>query len=111
MATRKKKVVEDPANDIPVVATDAKAFKLNAKQRKVEWPKVTKGTHLTIYTYENGTTHLEWDDEALLNEVREATKRKVDNSVLNAYDDERLVTKHDKIQAKVSKKKNVKTKE
>lgn len=36
------------------------------------WPKVNKGTHLTVYTYENGSTKLEWDDEALLSEVRNA---------------------------------------
>lgn len=37
-----------------------------------EWPTVNKGTHLTVYTNEDGTTKLEWDDEALLNEVRNA---------------------------------------
>lgn len=37
------------------------------------WPKVEKGTHLTVYTYKDGTTKLEWDDEALLSEVRNAT--------------------------------------
>jgi YD repeat-containing protein len=83
--------------------------------------KVVKGTHLTVTTDENGKTTLEWDDEQLLKEVRaaiasvkpmkpavkaksikkvpEAMKRKVDDKVLDAYNDERLVAKHDKIQA------------
>ena len=34
--------------------------------------KVVRGTHLTVTTDENGKTTLEWDDEALLQEVREA---------------------------------------
>ena len=33
------------------------------------WPKVKKGTHLTVYTYENGSTKLEWDDEQLRREI------------------------------------------
>ena len=66
MATKKTKV--DPANDIPVLATDAKAFAKKASA----WPKVKKGTHLTVYTYQDGSTKLEWDDEALLEEVRAA---------------------------------------
>lgn len=37
-----------------------------------EWPMVTKGSHLTVYTYEDGSTRLEWDDNALLKEVQEA---------------------------------------
>ena len=36
------------------------------------WPKINKGSHLTVYTYEDGSTKLEWDDEQLLKEVREA---------------------------------------
>ena len=38
------------------------------------WPKITQGTHLTVKTFEDGKTELVWDDEALLNEVRAATK-------------------------------------
>jgi len=37
-----------------------------------KWPKVVKGRHLTVTTYENGRTELIWDDEALLHEVRTA---------------------------------------
>lgn len=36
------------------------------------WPKVVQGTHLTVTTHEDGKTELVWDDEALLNEVRNA---------------------------------------
>jgi YD repeat-containing protein len=35
-------------------------------------PTVTKGSHLTVTTYPDGRTELEWDDEALLSEVRNA---------------------------------------
>ena len=46
---------------------------------------VVKGNHLTVTTFPDGKTMLEWDDEALLKEVREAlnsvevpkTKRKL----------------------------------
>ena len=37
-----------------------------------KWPKIDIGTHLTVTTYESGQTVLEWDDEALENEVKEA---------------------------------------
>jgi len=36
------------------------------------WPKITQGTHLTVKTFEDGSTELIWDDEALLSEVRNA---------------------------------------
>jgi hypothetical protein len=36
------------------------------------WPKITKGTHLTVTTYENGRTELAWDDKALRREIRES---------------------------------------
>jgi hypothetical protein len=50
------------------MATKKKVTKIDV------WPKVDKGNHLTVYHYEDGSTKLEWDDEALLKEVREATK-------------------------------------
>ncbi len=37
------------------------------------WPKIQQGTHLTVKTFEDGRTELIWDDEALLQEIREAT--------------------------------------
>ena len=33
---------------------------------------VQKGSHLTVTTFPNGRTELEWDWDALINEVREA---------------------------------------
>jgi hypothetical protein len=36
------------------------------------WPKIVQGTHLTVKTFEDGHNELVWDDEALLNEIREA---------------------------------------
>jgi hypothetical protein len=35
-------------------------------------PTVVKGSHLTVTTYPDGRTELEWDDEALARDVREA---------------------------------------
>jgi len=35
-------------------------------------PKIVKGTHLTVTTYPNGKVELEWDWDALVQEVREA---------------------------------------
>lgn len=37
------------------------------------WPKIEKGSHLTVKTYEDGKVELEWDDEQLLKDVTEAT--------------------------------------
>ena len=42
------------------------------KEETSDWPKVNKGSHLTVYTHENGTTTLEWDDEALARDVANA---------------------------------------
>lgn len=33
---------------------------------------LVKGSHLTVITYPDGRTELEWDDEALTRDVREA---------------------------------------
>jgi hypothetical protein len=58
MATRKKKI------DVIMSADIAEMIN----------PKVVKGNHLTVTTFPNGKTMLQWDDEALLKEVREALK-------------------------------------
>jgi hypothetical protein len=42
------------------------------KKAEVTEAVVVKGSHLTVTTYPDGRTELEWDDEALLREVREA---------------------------------------
>ena len=36
------------------------------------WPKISQGTHLTVKTFEDGTSELVWDDAQLLKEVQEA---------------------------------------
>lgn len=36
------------------------------------WPKISQGTHLTVKTFEDGSTELVWDDDQLLKEVQEA---------------------------------------
>jgi hypothetical protein len=46
---------------------------LIAKAKKIaSEPKIVKGTHLTVTTHPDGKVELEWDDEALLREVRAA---------------------------------------
>ena len=42
------------------------------KAKETLEPKVVKGTHLTVTTYPNGKVELEWDWDALVQEVREA---------------------------------------
>jgi hypothetical protein len=43
-----------------------------ATRKKKDTSGVVKGNHLTVTTFSDGSTKLEWDDEALLKEVREA---------------------------------------
>ena len=64
MATRKKKS-ESLVDTIGIPKVPKKAI-------AGKWPKIDIGTHLTVTTYESGQTVLEWDDEALENEVKEA---------------------------------------
>ena len=61
MATRKKKS-ESLVLDMPGTTGSA----------KIMLPKVEKGSHLTVTTYPDGRTELEWDDEALLRDVQNA---------------------------------------
>jgi hypothetical protein len=56
---------------------------MSAEIAEMTEPKIVKGSHLTVTTFPNGTTKLEWDDEALMRDVRGAlattetkTKRK-----------------------------------
>lgn len=51
MATRKKKLENIPSGG---------------------WPIINQGTHLTVKTFEDGSTELIWDHDQLLKEVREA---------------------------------------
>ena len=42
------------------------------KKKTTDPSGVVKGSHLTVTTFSDGTTKLEWDDEALLRDVRAA---------------------------------------
>lgn len=42
------------------------------KKKEIDPSGVVKGSHLTVTTFSDGTTKLDWDDEALLRDVREA---------------------------------------
>ncbi len=70
MATRKKKTEEVSVNKAAAITAAPK--KKTTKKSTGTWPKITKGSHLTVITHENGKTELEWDDEALARDVREA---------------------------------------
>jgi hypothetical protein len=61
MATRKKKV-DSVTLEMPGTTGSA----------KIVFPKVEKGSHLTVTTFPDGRTELKWDDAALLRDVREA---------------------------------------
>lgn len=61
MATRKKKEVIDMPGTMG-----------SAKLVFPKEPTVVKGNHLTVTTFSDGSTKLEWDDAALLQEVKDA---------------------------------------
>jgi len=63
MATRKKKS-DGITLEMPGTIGGAKVI--------LPETKVVKGSHLTVTTYADGKTALEWDDEALLRDVRAA---------------------------------------
>ena len=62
MATKKKKDQLIKSSDLAEMQTD----------KNSNWPRIEKGSHLTVTTFEDGHTELLWDDEALAREVREA---------------------------------------
>jgi hypothetical protein len=71
MATRKKKT------DIIMSAEISESMEMpgtigGAKLIFPNEPIVIKGSHLTVTTFSDGKTSLDWDDEALLNDVRAA---------------------------------------
>ena len=70
MATRKKK--DSVALDMPGTIGGAKIT-------FVAEPTVVIGSHLTVTTYPDGRTKLEWDDDALLRDVRDAILRHESN--------------------------------
>jgi len=42
------------------------------KKKEQDLSSVVKGSHLTVTTFSDGRTVLEWDDDALLRDVRAA---------------------------------------
>jgi len=42
------------------------------KPKPNKWPKVVKGNHLTVTTYEDGSVEMVWDFEALETEINTA---------------------------------------
>jgi len=44
------------------------------KLKKKKIISVVKGSHLTVTTYEDGSTKLTWDDEQLMLDVQEAIR-------------------------------------
>lgn len=75
MATRKKKT-EGIVLDMPGTIGGAKIVHVEpANKPSRGWPKMKQGTHLTVKTFEDGSTELIWDDEQLLREVKEATSK------------------------------------
>jgi hypothetical protein len=70
MATRKKKS-DSITLEMPGTIGSAKVVFAE--------PTIVKGSHLTVTTYPDGKTTLEWDDEALLRDVRDAILRHESN--------------------------------
>lgn len=76
MATTRKKKITVPDEVINTYNDERLVSKHDKKQKANKpsggWPKITQGSHLTVKTFEDGRTELIWDDEALLNDVRNA---------------------------------------
>ena len=71
MATRKKKT------DIIMSSEISESMEMpgttgSAKLTFPNEPTVVKGSHLTVTTFPDGSTALEWDDDALLRDVKNA---------------------------------------
>ena len=73
MATRKTKTLTEVVEKLPV-KRKAKIEKRTEELKSVPYDPsgVVKGSHLTVTTFSDGTTKLDWDDEALLKDVRAA---------------------------------------
>jgi hypothetical protein len=72
MATRKKKS-DSITLEMPGTIGSAKIVLPKEKKKKTkskDLSSVVKGSHLTVTTDAEGRTTLEWDDEALLRDVR-----------------------------------------
>lgn len=72
---RKKKTEEQIVKEVSKLIAEETLQATDApkkKKAKEVWPKVVKGSHLTVITHENGKTELEWDDDALTKDVQKA---------------------------------------
>ena len=69
MATRKKKTEKEKFDDQVIMKEEFYDLE----------PTVVVGSHLTVTTYPDGRTKLEWDDDALLCDVRDAILRHESN--------------------------------
>ena len=58
------------------VSESADIAEMQDQSLQIEWPQVTTGSHLTVRTFEDGRTELEWDHDQLFKDVMEATKGK-----------------------------------
>lgn len=67
MAPRKKKTEKEIVKEIAELTAE-----ITLQDTQIKPVKVTAGSHLTVYTYNNGKTKLEWDDAALLRDVQQA---------------------------------------
>ena len=72
MATKKTKTLTEVVEKLPV-KRKAKIEKRAAELITDFDPSgVVRGSHLTVTTFSDGTTKLDWDDAALLRDVRDA---------------------------------------
>jgi len=69
MATKKTKTLDEVIEKLPV-KRKAKIEKRAAEL--IDKSGVVKGSHLTVTTFSDGSTKLDWDDEALLRDVQNA---------------------------------------
>jgi hypothetical protein len=73
MATKKKSKSDSITMEMPGTMGSAKIVLPKEKKKKTkpqDLSSVVKGSHLTVITDAEGRTTLEWDDEALLRDVR-----------------------------------------
>jgi hypothetical protein len=73
MATKKKSKSDSITMEMPGTIGSAKIVLPKEKKKKTksqDLSSVVKGSHLTVTTDAEGRTSLEWDDEALLRDVR-----------------------------------------
>jgi YD repeat-containing protein len=87
MATRKKK---ETTIEMPGTIGGAKIVFAETK--------VVKGSHLTVTTHPDGKTTLEWDDEALLRDVRAAILKA--ESVIPVDTTEKPIKRKQKVEGK-----------